>query len=105
MYAHILASALDDWVDELTGDALFDYTLVCRSEMLKPGDYEGDVALTALAVEVAYDRALIKLREAHGIDAIDVNFLHPREERTRLEEALAAAGLDLVGLARRPRTD
>jgi hypothetical protein len=105
MYAHILGSALDDWVDELTGEALSDYALVCRSEMLRPPAFEGGVALTALAAEVAYDRALIKLCEAHGIDVIDPSFLHPREERARLEEALASAGLDLVGLVPRSRAD
>ena len=105
MYAHILASALDDWVDELTNDALIDYALVCRSEMLQPREFQGKVALTALSAEVAYDRALIKLCEAHGIDVVDLSFLQPREERTRLEEALAAAGVDLVGLAPRSRAD
>jgi hypothetical protein len=105
MYAHILASALDDWVDELTGDALFDYALVCRSEMLLPRVCQGGVALTALAAEVAYDRALIKLCEAHGIDVVDLSFTHPREERARLEEALAVAGLDLVGPGSRARVN
>ena len=81
MYAHILSSALDDWVDELTGDALVDYALVCRSEMLKPRGHEGEAALIALSAEVAYDRALIKLCEAHGVDVIGLNFSHPREER------------------------
>ena len=34
MYVDILSSALDTWVDELTGTALVDYALVCRAEML-----------------------------------------------------------------------
>jgi hypothetical protein len=95
MYSHILSSALDDWVDELTGDALMDYALVCRSEMLLPRGHQGESALTSLAAEVAYDRALLKLCEAHGINVVDLSFLHPQEERARLEAALAMAGLDL----------
>jgi hypothetical protein len=97
MYAHILSSALDDWVDELTGDALVDYALVCRVEMHRPSQYEGQTALTALAAEVAYDRALIKLCEAHRVGVGDLSFLHPQQERARLEVALAAAGVDLTG--------
>jgi len=95
MYSLILLSALDDWVNEFTGDALIDYALVCRSEMLKPSEYQGGSALTSLAAEVAYDRALLKLCEAHGINVVNLSFLHPQEERARLEAALAMAGLDL----------
>jgi hypothetical protein len=97
MYAHILSSALNDWVDELTGDALVEYAFVCRSEMRQPPQYQGETALIALAAEVAYDRALIKLCEAHGIGVVDLSFLHPRQERARLEAALVAAGIDLAG--------
>jgi hypothetical protein len=101
MYAHILSSALDDWVDELTGDALVDYALACRGEMLKPCGHQGEAALIALSAQVAYDRALLKLCEAHGIDVVDLSFLHPQEERARLEAALAGAGLDLARRAQR----
>ena len=34
MYTHLLSSVLDDWVDTFTGEALVDYALVCRAEML-----------------------------------------------------------------------
>ncbi len=95
MYSLILSSALDDWVDELTGDALIDYALVCRSEMLQPRGYQGESVLTSLAAEVAYDRALLKLCEAHGINVVDLSFLQPLEDRARLEAALAVARLDL----------
>ena len=95
MYSHILSTALDDWVDELTGDALIDYARACRTEMLMPRGYQGMSALTSLATEVAYDRALLKLCEAHGITVVDLNFLRPQEDRARLEAALAEAGLDL----------
>jgi hypothetical protein len=96
MYDHILSSALNDWVDELSGDALVEYALVCRNEMRHAPRYQGETALVALAAEVAYDRALIKLCEAHGIGGADMSFLHPRQERARLEAALVAAGIDLA---------
>jgi hypothetical protein len=97
MYSQILSSALDNWVDEPTGDALIDYALACRTEMLTPRGYHGESSLSSLAAEVAYDRALLKLCETHGIDVVDLDFLHPEVERARLEEALATAGLDLRG--------
>ena len=98
MYAHILSSALDDWVEQLTGEALVEYALVCRTETL--ACHGGTVALIALSAQVAYDRALVKLAEAHGINVKAITFLHPREDRAFLEASLATAGLDLVAKAR-----
>jgi hypothetical protein len=66
--------------------------------------YQGHTALVALAAEVAYDRALIKLCEAHSIEVVDMNFLHPRQERARLEAALVAAGIDLACRGRGQQT-
>ena len=34
MYAGILSSVLNDWVDELSGEALIDFAQVCRVQML-----------------------------------------------------------------------
>jgi hypothetical protein len=109
MYSRILSTALEDWVDDLTDDVLIDYALACRSEMLELRAYQGQSALISLAAEVAYDRALLKLCEAHGINVADLSFVHPQEERVRLEAALAAAGLDLPRAHERqtrpPRSD
>jgi hypothetical protein len=44
-----------------------------------------------LAYDVDYDSALIKLCMAVGINAELTSFGQPREERTRLEHALAEA--------------
>ena len=95
MYSYILSTALDDWVDGLTGEALTRYAIVCRSDMLQPVEGHRESALNSLAAEVAYDRALVKLCEAHGIAVVDLSFLHPKVERARLEGALAEAGIDL----------
>lgn len=107
MYTHLLSSVLDDWVDAFTGDALVDYALVCRAEMLaSPSRYSNSSrdwsAYSALGAEIAYDRALIKLCAANGIEVSVKGFSHPAAERARLERQLAISGIDLMDLARRP---
>ena len=68
MYVDMLSSALDTWVDELTGTPLIDYTLVCRADMLATRPHHGDTAYSlASAAEIAYDRALIKLCESNDV--------------------------------------
>jgi hypothetical protein len=103
MYVDILSSALDTWVDELTGSALVDYVLECRAAMLSSGPHRGDTAYSSLAVEIGYDRALIKLCETHNVPVTATRFASPRAERARLEHELAVAGVDLAALARRRR--
>ena len=76
MYVGILASVLNDWVDELSGDDLVDFARVCRAQMLDTSP-QRDSAATVLAAELSYDRALIKVCEAHGIDAIALRFSRP----------------------------
>ena len=101
MYVDILSSALDGWVEELTGSALVDYALACRAEMLAIGPHRGDTAYSLLALEIAYDRALIKLCETLDVPVVPTSFAYPRAERFRLEHELAVAGVDLPALARR----
>jgi hypothetical protein len=94
MYLHLLTSILDDWVDELSGAALVDYAAVCRSKMLTARP-RGDSAHIALAAEIAYDRALIKLCCMNGVE-VDVLWLSdPPRARFRLELELADRGVDL----------
>lgn len=104
MYTHLLSSVFDDWVDALSGETLIDYALVCRAETLAPlsHDAQGSTsAYIALGAEVAYDRALIKLCEANGIEVSADGFSHPAAERNRLERELATCGIDLADLAHR----
>jgi hypothetical protein len=98
MYTHLLSSVFEDWVDELTGMPLVDYALVCRVEMLAPR--AAGAASIALAAEIAYDRALIKLCASQQIPVDVMGFSQPRAERDRLERELATAGIDLVALTR-----
>jgi hypothetical protein len=103
MYVDILSSALDTWVEELTGTALVDYALMCRTEMLAVNSPNGDTAYSSLAAEITYDRALIKLCESNDVAVMAASFAFPRQERARLERELATAGIDLAALARRRR--
>lgn len=97
MYAAILSSVLNDWVDELSGEALIDFAQVCRAQMLESA---GDTAVIALAAELSYDRALLKVCAAQGIDITTRRFTQPRQERAQLEQELAALGIDLVSSPR-----
>ena len=100
MYVTLLRCSLDDWFDEPSREELLEHVLTRRFEMLVgPTDLEGNV-YSALASEVGYDRALIKLSLAHDIATSPENFTKPAEERQRLERALSAAGIDLTDLAR-----
>ena len=95
MYADILSSVLSDWVDELSGEALIDFAQVCRAQMLESAR---DTAAVALAAELSYDRALLKVCEAQGIGTSTRRFSRPGEERSRLEKELRAMDIDLVTL-------
>lgn len=102
MYVDILSSSLNDWVEELSGDALIDFTLVCRAQMLGSIPPRS-TATTVLSAELSYDCALIKLCEANGIDVTTLDFSHPDHERDRLESGLLAIGIDLVALSENQR--
>ena len=60
---------------------------------------------TALAAEIAYDRALVCLAAQCGIDVTPTNFVHPRIERERLELELVRRGVDLEVPDRRPNAE
>jgi hypothetical protein len=78
MYVDILSSALEGWVNELTGSALIDDSLGRRLQML--GIHHGASAFQALAAEVAYDRALISLCAEHRIEVVTSDFAHPQAD-------------------------
>jgi hypothetical protein len=101
MYADLLSSARRGMVGDLHGAALLGYTLDSRAEMLAAtGPVQGATAFSVLAVEVAYDCALLKLCAEHAIEGTAADFSHPAEDRHRLEMALKTAGVDLASLAR-----
>jgi hypothetical protein len=103
MYAELLNSAQGGLLEDLQGHALLCYALDCRAEMLGSQPVTHATAISALAVEVAYDCALLRLCATNGIDTIGRDFSHPSQDRLRLEFELREAGIDLTSLARRWR--
>jgi hypothetical protein len=95
MYADLLSSALDRWVDELSGPLLLDYVRICRDAMTHPGIYGGMRSADVLAAEIAYDRSLIRLCDRHAIAVEPDAFVFPTLARARLEAQLARAGVSL----------
>jgi hypothetical protein len=101
MYVDMLSGALEAWGVDMSGEDLFDLALECRVRMLGTGTAHGATAYEALAAEIAYDRALIRLCDHVGIGASLGAFDQPHVERARLERCLAdQADIDLVGRSR-----
>ena len=92
VYADLLSRVVGNWVDELSGESLITFARECRAQMLEPSR---DTAM-ALAAELWYDCALIKVCEAEGIGTSTIRFSQRREERARLERELGAVGIDLA---------
>src|SRR5580700_5886404 len=103
MYVELLSSRVDEQLEELTGDELVDYVVACRADMLAAAPYGGNPAWAALATEIIYDRALLKLCAVKTIKGSAADFTHPSDERKHLELKLSGAGIDLVALTRRRR--
>ena len=98
MYVDVLSSALESWGPDVDQDDLLDHVLACLLA-LPPSSPAGRQSANAmLAAEIAYDRALIKLAAAYGIDVAAGRFSRPRAERDRLERELVARGIDLRAL-------
>jgi hypothetical protein len=101
MYAELLLRSQGSLRQDLDGDALVCYALDRRSEMLASGPVTRATAISALAVEVAYDCALLKLCATEDIGAFPTDFSQPAEGRRRIELELKGVGIDLTSLARR----
>ncbi len=102
MYVDILSSALDQWVTDLSGTDLVEYAVLCREELRLVTPPLGGSAYTALAAEIAYDRALIALCTERGIDAHATSFAYPMSERRRIEVLLRQDGVDLDPPSKKP---
>ena len=100
MYVTLLRHSLDEWSDEPSREALLEHVLSRRFEMLVGPSLPDEGVYSALATEVGYDRALIKLSLASDIHTSPEHFTKPAEERRRLERALVEVGIDLSDLAR-----
>jgi len=69
----------------------------CRHELRSglPPEPETDSVPVILALEISYDVALIELATEIGVDTDPSRFEQPERERARLEQELAARGIDL----------
>jgi hypothetical protein len=101
MYVELLSALLAHEEDPVTtSDSLLDAVFACRRRMLNDERRTGTSAEDRLADQIAYDRALVNLCAATGIDVDPTRFAHPLQERSRLEGALTAHGIDLTGSGR-----
>jgi hypothetical protein len=101
MYTELLVSAQERLRDDLDGDTLVGYAIECRSELLTLGPVSHSTAIATLAVEVAYDWALLTLCAIEDIAAVPTDFSHPARGRRRLELELRRVGIDLASPTRR----
>jgi hypothetical protein len=97
MYVHLLSAALTSQEPRAGPPGeLLAVARTRREQMLSSTSHNHPSAERSLAYDVNYDAALIGLCGVMGIDATPASFGQPREERARLERALADAGLDLA---------
>ena len=87
--AHLTAQASEEW--------LIEELLLARRHRLQAGRSGPADTSSRIAVELEYDRALIRLSRLHAIDCGPERFTRPLRERRRLEEALEAVGVDVTG--------
>lgn len=99
MYVDLLRFALEGWPAGTDGDALVRLARRQRETLLEhpPSGHH----LERLTLELAYDRTLIRVCEAHGVDTCPDRFVMPFSERMRLEAALRDLGIDLEARRRR----
>jgi hypothetical protein len=97
MYVDLLSAAMaGEEGGTTTPEGLSYAAVVSRARMLNARGSTGLSAQVMLAREVAYDRALLSLCAASGVEVDVAQFAHPATERARLELALAAVGQDLA---------
>jgi hypothetical protein len=96
MYAELLLRAQEYLREDLDSDDLVDYAIDCRSQLLTLGPVNHTTAMATLAVEVAYDCALIRLCANEDIGAVPTDFSRPAEGRRRFELELRSVGIDLT---------
>ena len=103
MYVDLLTRALGKGEEGHRSDDLLLADLADSRARLRAvaGDSRIPVA-EALARELCYDGALIRLCESRDIPTGPARFANPVRERTRLERELTARGLDVTELTAQP---
>lgn len=99
MYVDLLSAALEvERGGPVSEAGLFASAMACRTRMLDARLRKIRSAEAQLAIELDYDRSLIALCAAVGIDVQARDFARPESERARLERVLAEAGVDVAGV-------
>ena len=97
MYCELLAASLAEaGRDEHRSADLVAVAVERRRALRSPGVAD---AASGVAVQLAYDLALLRLCWASDVDADPAGFTQPLPERRRLEGLLAAKGVDLAALS------
>jgi hypothetical protein len=104
MYTQLLDAAIGQYQppDEGAGEALaLDEVLRCRRALEEgiPPDGDADMVPVVLALQIAYDVALLELAGMVGVDTDPSRFEQPQLERERLERAIGALGMSLEAVA------
>ena len=99
MYTQLLSAAMGQCPPEpavATEDDAVDAVLRCRAELESaPPPADPDAVSVVLALEVAYDVALIRLARLVAMQSDPDRFEQPQLERARLEMVLRDRGLRL----------
>jgi hypothetical protein len=102
MYAQLIGAALErvEPGETRTAGEVLSELIRCRSQLepSRSGDRSLSWVPEAVANQLAYDVALVELARCHGIDCDPLAFDQPPAERSRLENALAARGVQVVEL-------
>jgi hypothetical protein len=98
MYTQLLDAALHQLPIDGSGKARVAVAEVqrCRIQLERGApDVDTDAVSAALALQIGYDVALLRLAGLVGIESDPGRFDRPQRERTRLEDALAERGISL----------
>jgi hypothetical protein len=100
MYTQLLDAALGQrppFQTDMTEERAVEQVVRCREELAEgvPPGIDPDTVPAVLALQIAYDVALLELARVVGVDSGAARFEQPRLERERLERAFGALGIDL----------
>jgi len=99
MYTQLLSAAIGQDPPEAadaTERGAVDEVLQCRAELESvPPSTDSDAVSAVLALEVAYDVALLRLARLVGVESDPDRFEQPQLERARVEGALRSRGISL----------
>jgi hypothetical protein len=95
MYVDLLTEALGTDEAPRSCDLLLAELVESRSRLRAAESHSSTPAAEALARELSYDGALIRLCTSFEVPATPTGFKNPPEERARLEQMLADRGVEL----------